>query len=183
MKTAAFRLALVMLTGCALLACDQDGSGTPDGTTDPGTDPTVDAVDDVEPDAVEDPVEDPVPDTSESYSVSGTAARDYATCPPLGDASGTLCLSFRTSCTDEGSEVVAAEIPSISLYMPGSTAPWSVTDVPAGSYQLYAFLDDDTSGCAALTSGDFFSGDMCVAVEVVDADVTGVTVYFNNKQP
>ncbi len=183
MMSEACRFALVLLTAGALIACDQDG-GTTD-LTDTSTDTTVpDATPDAEPEVVDEPVDDPVPETTETYSVSGTVARDYATCPPLGDAYGTLCLSFRTSCTDAGTEVLAAEVPSVALSMPSTTANWSVPEVPAGSYQLYAYLDDDMSGCdGTLTSGDFFSGDGCVAVSVVQSDVTGVIVYFNNKQP
>ena len=170
---------VLMACGCMMAACDQS-SGTTDGTTDTITEPTVDVIADAEPEVVD----EPVPDTTESYSVSGSASRDVATCPPLGDASGTLCLSFRTSCTDAGSEVVAAAVPSVALTMPGTVGNWTATDIPAGSYQLYAYLDDDESGCdGTLTSGDMFSGDGCVAVDVVDADVTGVTLFFNNKQP
>ncbi len=170
---------VLLALGFTMAACDQE-SGTEDTTTDTATEPTEDATPDVEPEVAD----DPVVDTSETYSVSGTVSRDYATCPPLGDGSGPLCLSFRTSCTDAGSEVVAATVPSVALSMPSTPATWSASDIPDGSYQLYAYLDDDASGCdGTLTSGDFFSGDGCVAVEVAGADVTGVTIFFNNKQP
>ncbi len=173
------RVLVMLACGCMTAACDQE-NGTADSTTDTTSDPAADVTADVEPEVAD----EPVPDTTETYNVSGTVSRDYATCPPLGDGSGPLCLSFRTSCTDVGSEVVAVTTASVALSMPSTPASWSAPDIPNGSYQLYAYLDDDMSGCdGTLTSGDFFSGDGCVAVEVAGADVTGVVLYFNNKQP
>ncbi|MBW2262398.1 MAG: hypothetical protein JRG91_10535 [Deltaproteobacteria bacterium] len=170
---------MLLACGCMMAACDQD-NGTTDGTTDTIAEPTADVTPDAEPEVVD----EPVPDTTETYSVSGSTSRDVSTCPPLAGGVGTLCLSFRTSCTDAGTEVVAASVPSFDLAMFSTPADWTAADIPNGSYQLYAYLDDDESGCdGTLTSGDMFSGDGCVAVEVAGADVTGVTILFNNKQP
>jgi hypothetical protein len=180
MKSMTMSWVLALLAcGCMLVACDQD-SGTEDSTTDTVSEPTVDTVEE----PADEPADEPVADTSESYSVSGTVGRTFDTCPPVGDASGTLCLSFRTDCADAGTEVVAAEVASIDIFSPGSTVSWSTEAVvPNGSYQLHAFLDDDGSGCAAPTTGDMICGDGCVAVEVAGADVTGVTISFTTKQP
>ncbi|MBW2261628.1 MAG: hypothetical protein JRG91_06605 [Deltaproteobacteria bacterium] len=188
MKSAACRLALVLLTACSLLACDQDGG--PSGPTDTSTDttapdvtdetPTPDATPDAEPEVVD----DPVPETTETYSVSGTVGRDYATCPPLYGGIGTLCLHMLTDCTDISTEVASATVPSADMSWPTNTIDFTITDVPSGSLQLLAYHDDDESGCnGTLTSGDFYSGDMCVAVTVDGADVTGVNITFNNKSP
>ncbi len=183
MNSEALRFALVLLTAGALIACDQDGGSTPDGTTDTLTEPAVDVVEDAEPEVVDEPADDPVPETSETYSVSGTVGRDYATCPPIYGGIGTLCVHILGTCGDMTSEVASTTVPNADMSWPTNTVNFTVPDVPDGSWQLFTYHDDDESGCnGTLTTGDFYSGDMCVAVTVDGADVTGVAVTFNNKQ-
>jgi len=184
MKSEACRWTLAIVTAVFLIACDQD-SGTPtDAATDTPTEPAVDVTSDAEPDVADDPVDEPVPDSTETYSVSGTVGRETATCPPLYGGIGTLCVHILATCGDMSSEVASTTVPSADMSWPYNTIDFTVTDVPGGSHQIFAYLDDDDSGCdGTLTSGDFFLGDMCVPVTVDGADVTGVTITFNNKQP
>lgn len=184
MNSAAYRWALVLFITCSLIACDQDGG--PSGPTDTSTDTTApDTTEDTTtPDTTPDTETDTEPDTTPATAnVSGTVVRPYSTCPPVADGVGTLCLSFRTDCTDPTSEEHGASIPSVNLGYPETPASWSTPDVPEGSWQLDAYLDDDESGCGGtLTSGDFYSGDGCVAVSVTGGtDVTGVTINLTNK--
>jgi hypothetical protein len=181
MKSEACRWALAIATAAFLIACDQDGGTTTDASVDTPTEPAADA----EPDAVDDPVDEPVPDSSETYSVSGTVAREASsTCPPLSDGVGPLCVHILGTCGDMSSEVASLTIPSADMSWPTNTVEFTVTDVPDGSHQIFAYHDDDASGCdGTLTSGDFFLGDMCVPVTVDGADVTGISITFNNKQP
>jgi hypothetical protein len=176
------------MLACTLVACDQEGSTTP--PTDTSTDTSVPdtAGDTTTPDTTEDTAVDTAVDTAPdttpgTANVSGTVVRPYATCPPVAGGMGPLCLSFRTTCTDAASEGHGASVPNVNLMMPETPTTWETPDVPAGSWQLYAYLDDDDSGCdGTLTTGDFYSGDGCVAVDVTaGTDVTGVAINLTNK--
>ena len=116
-------------------------------------------------------------------TVSGTAERTLATCPPIHGGIGTLCLSLRTTCDDANSEVAGAEVPNGNMSFPGNQVNFQIQNVPDGTFQLYGFLDDDESGCdGALTTGDFSLAAGCIQVTVTNQqDVTGVSLVFDVK--
>ncbi len=66
---------------------------------------------------------------------------------------------------------------------PTNTVPFTITDVPDGTYQLYGLLDDDMTGCDDVTTGDFYSS-TCLSVTVAGCtDVTGLVLTFTSKCP
>ena len=158
---------------------------TTDMTPDPEPDPVDDPTPDPTPDPTEDPTPDPVPDSTETYTVSGTVGRTVATCPPATDGLGTICLSIRTTCDDPGTEVASAEVADADMSYPTLTTLFEILLVPNGILKLFGFMDDDNGGCAeGIESGDFHIGASgCVDVTVDGADVTGLSVVFNGKEP
>ena len=124
---------------------------------------------------------DSEPDTEAgAVTVSGTANRTYDTCPPTGDFQGTLCLFLAAECEDIGGAAATAEVQDADMYMPTDIVDWAITGVANGSWQLWAFLDDDASGCTEPSYNDLTSE--CQAVEVVeDADVPDLSVSLVSK--
>lgn len=186
-----FVVPAVLALALASAACDQDGGHVSDTPYDTPVDTPVDTTADTPADVpVDTPVDtpadtapDPEPDSTGSYSISGTVGREIATCPPVHGGVGTLCVHVLTTCPDVGTEVASTTVASADMSWPYNTVDFTVTGVADGTYQVFAYLDDDESGCTGtLTSGDFYLGDMCVEVTVSGADVTGVTITFNNKQ-
>jgi len=116
-------------------------------------------------------------------TVSGTASREFQTCPPAGDGVGDLCVFLLATCEDLGTAVASAVVSDADLSWPDNTIPFEITGVADGVWQAWGFLDDDGSGCdGGPTTGDFFLSGGCVEVEVVgQADVTGVEIVFNAK--
>lgn len=113
-------------------------------------------------------------------TVSGSANRTYDTCPPTGDFMGTLCVFLAAECGDIAGAVANATMTDSDMYLPTDTVSWEVTEVADGSFQLWAFLDDDDSGCDATSENDLASE--CQAVEVLDgADVSGLSVELVSK--
>jgi hypothetical protein len=180
---AAFAL---LLAGClvALGACDQGGdvSETDTSTT---TDTVSDTSSDVTPDTTPDTEPDTETEPTCTASVSGTVSRLVETCPPLFGGIGPLCVHVLATCTDPSSEVASVIVPDANMSYPTNTVDYTVTGVPPGTWQVYAYHDDDESGCDfTLTTGDFFSGDGCISVTVDGSctDVTDADIVFNNKQ-
>jgi hypothetical protein len=113
-------------------------------------------------------------------TVSGSANRTYDTCPPTGDFDGTLCVFLAADCLDIAGAAASAELGDAYMYLPTDTVSWEISEVPDGSFQLWAFLDDDGSGCDATSENDLASE--CQVVEVLDgADVSGLTVELVTK--
>jgi hypothetical protein len=114
-------------------------------------------------------------------TVSGSAGRTVATCPPVHAGMGVLCLSVRATCNDANSEGASAEVPNANLSFPTNTVDFQIQNVPDGDWQLYSFMDDDESGCdGPLTRGDFSLAAGCVPVSVTNQqDVTNVSITFD----
>jgi hypothetical protein len=171
------RAALICLLAACLLpfavmpiACaDDDDSGSDsDGDSDSDSDSDSDTDSDAEGDA----------------TVSGSASRDYGSCPPSQDGIGDLCMFLLADCDDLGSEVASAVVTAANMSNPSATIAYSIEGVPDGTFQLFGFLDDDSSGCdGGATSGDFWPNG-CVEVTVTDQqDVTGANIHFASKCP
>jgi cysteine-rich repeat protein len=116
-------------------------------------------------------------------SVSGTAARGTGTCPDAIGSIGTLCLSLRSDCATPSTEVVSTTVANADMNGPvgfSNPVPFTITDVPDGTYQLFSILDKDSSGCDAATTDDLELAAGCVQVVVSGGtDVTGVTIVFD----
>ncbi|MFH2005061.1 MAG: DUF4215 domain-containing protein [bacterium] len=120
--------------------------------------------------------------------VSGTAGRVSGTCPDAYGSIGTLCVSIRTTCNDIGTEVASTSVAnadmSAPIDMPYTPVSWSIADVPAGSYSIYAFLDMSNGDCGdPLGTGDLTEGGLCIDVTVAAVDVTDVDFEFNSIAP
>ena len=73
-------------------------------------------------------------------------------------------------------------IPDLDISAIGNQLPWEVTDVPAGRWELYTFLDVDHSGCDnGFNDGDLWleSDDSCLDVEVTAGqDIIDLEIVF-----
>jgi len=117
--------------------------------------------------------------------VSGEAGREFSTCPPNQDGKGTLCFFLLETCYDLSSAVSTMALEDADMSWPTNTVAFELSEVPDGTWQLWGFLDDDSSGCDGdITYGDFYLEDGCLEVTVTDqADVTGIEVTFDSKCP
>ena len=117
--------------------------------------------------------------------VSGEAGREFSTCPPNQDGIGTLCFFLLETCDDLSSAVSSMAVEDANMSWPQDMIPFELGEVPDGTWQLWGFLDDDSSGCEGdVTYGDFYLATGCVEVTVTDqADVTGLQVIFDSKCP
>lgn len=160
-----------------LLACSDNSGGEPGDTTDGGDGGNQNV------------------DGSPTYSVSGTVSRSVE--PGYGgDGRGTLYIALVHTCptsTDDDAEpVAAASVDNADLSSPGATVAFTLSNVPTGTYQLNAFLDDVTSS-GSMTGSPFpGKGDMvafdglsaqCTAVEVQGIDVQGASFTLNMVMP
>ena len=172
----AMTLGSLALPGCPSDDDDDDNDDSATGDDDVADD---DAADD---DAADDDAADD--DTvAADATVSGSAGREFSTCPPEGNGIGDLCMFLLSNCADLGTEVASTVVPDADMEWPDSRVDFAITGVPDGMWQLYGFLDDDGSGCeGGMTFGDFFLAAECVEVEVVgQQDVTGVQITFDSK--
>jgi hypothetical protein len=105
---------------------------------------------------------------------------------------GTLCLSLRATCNDASSEVASTTVANADMWGPidgppgwnSPPVPYSIPNVPDGTWQLFALLDKDGSGCDTITTGDLHDSAGCVQVVVSGGnDVTDVELEFNNNAP
>ena len=116
---------------------------------------------------------------------SSDAGREFSTCPPNQDGMGALCMFLLADCEDLGSAVSSQTIADADMSWPTNVVDWEMTGVPDGTWQLWGFLDDDSSGCEGdVTYGDFYLAGGCIEVTVTNQeDVTGVNVMFDSKCP
>ncbi|MFH1438224.1 MAG: hypothetical protein ABIJ56_21125 [Pseudomonadota bacterium] len=180
-----------LAAACDDNASDEDADATTDPVedqevTDVTPDPTPDVTPDPTPDAEPDTEPDVEPDSAETYTVSGEVSRTITTCPPATDGLGTLCLSLRGTVGDPDSEVAGVIIEDVDMSTYTNVVPFTILDVPDGTWQLIGFMDDDEGGCdEGIESGDFLAGlppsPDWVEVVVDGADVTGLGLVFNNK--
>jgi len=156
--------------GLLALGCEVDDQGDDDD----------DAADD---DASDDDTGDDDVAPAEA-TVSGEVGRSFSTCPPNIDGVGDLYFFLMDNCGDELTDArVTAMLPSADLGWPETMIPFEITEVPDGTFQLYAYLDDDSSGPGGGTEGDL-ENTICVEVTVTDQqDVTGVSLMLNDKCP
>ena len=182
-------LLTLLLVGIVLPACDgeaddDDDSGVGDDDDATADDDDATADDD---DATADDDDATAGDDDDTVAanavISGMANREFSTCPPSGDGIGTLCVSLQGTCDDFGTEVASAEVTGADMSWPTNEVPYELTGIPDGTWQLYAWLDDDEAGCAGgAGSGDFIVLGLCMEVEVTgQQDVTGLAVTFNTK--
>ncbi len=112
--------------------------------------------------------------------VSGNSVRTMDTCPPTGDLLGTLCVFLATDCEDIAGAAATAEVTDANMYWFDDYVDWEITGVADGSWQVWAFLDDDESGCSEMSNNDLYS--QCQTVDVVDqVDVSGLTLELVSK--
>ncbi len=112
--------------------------------------------------------------------VSGNSVRTVDTCPPSGDLLGTLCVFLAADCEDIGGVVASVEVGDANMYWFDDYVDWEITGVADGSWQIWAFLDDDESGCSEMSENDLYSE--CQVVDVVDqADVAGLSLELVSK--
>jgi hypothetical protein len=131
-----------------------------------------------------------------AYAVSGSVSRTVE--PGYGgDGRGTLYIALVKTCptsTDDSDAepVAAASVDNADLSSAGAPVAFTLNNVPAGSYQLNAFLDDVTSTTSTPDSPFPGKGDMvafdglsaqCTPVEVRDMDVQGVSFTLNMVMP
>jgi hypothetical protein len=170
---------MILLAVCLLpftatqVACGDDDSGS-DGDSDSDSDSDSDTDSDSDSDS----------DAEGDAQVSGSASRDYSTCPPYQDGIGDLCVFLLDDCEDIDSDVASATVTNADMSFPTNTVAFTIEGVPDGTFQLYGFLDDDASGCAGgATTGDFWMNG-CLEVTVADQqDVTGANIQFASKCP
>ena len=168
--------------------CDGDDDDT--GTLDAGGDASADGDTDADADADSDTDADGDTDgdsdsdsDGDGFAVSGVVSRNEFTCPPNEDGIGDLCFYALADCDDLGSAVALDSIDEADMSNPETTVPYTFADVPDGTHQLFALLDDDGSGCAGgPTTGDLVPDD-CVEVTVAGADLTGVDIVLGGKCP
>jgi len=177
-------MGLVLLVGLlAMPACSDDSNEKKDTSV-----ADLSTVDSVKVDKSNTDAKQPDTNGGTKATVSGTARRTSATCPPTLDFMGTVCVSVRSSCADANSEVASATVANADLSLPreqdmSKKADWEVKDVPDGTWQIYGMLDDDGSGCGDLTKDDVYLTS-CVEVTVTNGqDVTGVELKFDAKKP
>jgi len=168
----------LLLVGIALPACDGE---TDDDDDDSGVgDDDATADDD---DATADDDDDDDDTVAANAVISGVANREFSTCPPSGDGFGNLCVSLQGTCDDFGTEVASFSVADADMSWPTNEVAFELTGVPDGTWQLYAWLDDDAGGCeGGGGAGDFIVLGLCVEVEVAgQADVTDLAITFNTK--
>jgi hypothetical protein len=109
--------------------------------------------------------------------VSGKAHRTISTCPKGWGSKGTLCLSLRSDCASGDSEVASATVKDAAMHRPNSDkVDFEIPNVAGGTWNLYALLDRDGTGCDAVTEGDLYI-DTCVEVVVANGeDVSNVVL-------
>jgi hypothetical protein len=146
---------VVLLFGWVAMSAWDDGETTPGGPTiDSGA--TADAG---------------------TAKVSGKAHRTISTCPAGWGSKGTLCLSLRSDCASAASEVASATVADAAMHRPESDkVDFEIPNVADGTWDLYALLDRDGTGCDAVTKGDLYT-QQCVEVVVVNGqDVSDVVL-------
>lgn len=109
--------------------------------------------------------------------VSGKAHRTFSTCPEGYGSKGTLCLSLRSDCASAASEVASATVKDAAMIMPNSDkVDFEIPNVADGTWNLYALLDRDGTGCDSVTKGDIYIN-TCVEVVVANGqDVSNVVL-------
>ena len=116
-------------------------------------------------------------DGGSGWTVSGDLSRTEATCTPVQGENGcggvgTLCVFLLASCGQQASAVASVEVASADLSMYLNVVPYSIPNVPDGTYQLWAFLDDDESGCAQGPGSCDVEANGCDEVTVEGGNVT-----------
>lgn len=136
----------------------------------------------------------PGPDENSSQrEIRGYAIRTIPL-PSNSDGVGTLYVAALSECDFRSTLLGAAGVPEANLFAPDDEVDFVISDLPAGSIHLAAFLDDNQDadpkrpqvGATDLVHAPSGVGDGhvdCIEVDTAEASIHGVRVELDGVAP